>query len=290
MNMPMPAPRAREQFRMARLQVYNWGTFNDWISVGFGNDLAGTCSAAAGPDRIYAFTAPSSGTALAGKLAFLNEVSSVALQQCLRHLQGAFSANRVWAYWAVLGIVLGWPALLIPAAPQDFPEPFLIAAFAMDWAGMHAVFGGFLLGVVLPRGALTEKLRAQLQPFVVIFLLPMFFTYSGLNTRLDMLFQPAIFVAALVLLGALWLWTGVGYFKWFFADLTPAGAVFATALCTTGATAATAGAAATRTAAPAPPAYESYVVSRRADRRVHQARWDMMVRQAVFADSSFRAP
>lgn len=56
------------------------------------------------------------------------------------------------------------------------------------------------------------------------------------------------------------------------------------------ATAATAGAAATRTAAPAPPAYESYVVSRRADRRVHQARWDMMVRQAVFADSSFRAP
>jgi uncharacterized protein YPO0396 len=28
MNMPIPAPRAREQFRMARLQVYNWGTFS----------------------------------------------------------------------------------------------------------------------------------------------------------------------------------------------------------------------------------------------------------------------
>ncbi len=79
---------------------------------------------------------------------------------------------------------------------------FCACAFAMDAIGIHAVFGGFLLGCVLPRGAMTEKLRATLQPFVVVFLLPMFFTYSGLNTRLDMLFEPAILLAALAILAA----------------------------------------------------------------------------------------
>ena len=79
---------------------------------------------------------------------------------------------------------------------------FALSAFAMDAIGIHAVFGGFLLGVVLPRGALTENLRAQLQPFVVIFLLPMFFTYSGLNTRMAVLMEPGILLAAAAILAA----------------------------------------------------------------------------------------
>jgi len=77
---------------------------------------------------------------------------------------------------------------------------FCLSAFAMDAIGIHAVFGGFLLGAVLPRGPLTEKLREQLQPFVVIFLLPMFFTYSGLNTRLALLFEPGILLGAVAIL------------------------------------------------------------------------------------------
>jgi Kef-type K+ transport system membrane component KefB len=79
---------------------------------------------------------------------------------------------------------------------------FALCAFAMDAVGIHAVFGGFLLGCVMPRGPLAEKVRESLQPFVVVFLLPMFFTYSGLNTRLDMLLDPAILAAALVILAA----------------------------------------------------------------------------------------
>ncbi|WP_250517600.1 cation:proton antiporter [Caballeronia sp. INDeC2] len=79
---------------------------------------------------------------------------------------------------------------------------FSLCAFAMDAIGIHAVFGGFLLGVALPRGPLTAKLRDMLQPFVVVFLLPMFFTYSGLNTRLDMLMDPAIMLAAVAILFA----------------------------------------------------------------------------------------
>lgn len=79
---------------------------------------------------------------------------------------------------------------------------FSACAFTMDLAGIHAVFGGFLLGCVMPRGALVDRLRDALQPFVLVFLLPMFFTYSGLNTRLDVLFDPAILGPALAILAA----------------------------------------------------------------------------------------
>jgi Kef-type K+ transport system membrane component KefB len=79
---------------------------------------------------------------------------------------------------------------------------FCLSAWAMDAIGIHAVFGGFILGACLPRGEFTARLRAQLQPFVVVFLLPMFFTYSGLNTQLNMVMQPALLLAALAILAA----------------------------------------------------------------------------------------
>ncbi|MBN3811318.1 cation:proton antiporter [Paraburkholderia sp. Ac-20347] len=79
---------------------------------------------------------------------------------------------------------------------------FSLCAFAMDAIGIHAVFGGFLLGTAMPRGPLTEKLRATLQPFVIVFLLPMFFTYSGLNTRLDLLMNSSIMMPAIGILFA----------------------------------------------------------------------------------------
>jgi Kef-type K+ transport system membrane component KefB len=79
---------------------------------------------------------------------------------------------------------------------------FLFSAFIMDWAGMHAVFGGFLLGVAMPRGRLAEELRAKLEPVTVVLLLPMFFTYSGLNTKLDLLASPALLGVTVTLLAA----------------------------------------------------------------------------------------
>lgn len=79
---------------------------------------------------------------------------------------------------------------------------FLLAAFAMDWVGMHAVFGGFLLGVAMPRGVLARDLKAKLEPFTVVLLLPMFFTFSGLNTQLALVGDPSLLLIALAILGA----------------------------------------------------------------------------------------
>lgn len=79
---------------------------------------------------------------------------------------------------------------------------FLLSAFAMDAVGIHAVFGGFLLGTAMPRGPFAEELRAKLEPFTTVFLLPMFFTFSGLNTQLQVVGNLALAGAALAILAA----------------------------------------------------------------------------------------
>lgn len=77
---------------------------------------------------------------------------------------------------------------------------FMLCAFTADAIGLHAVFGGFLLGTVMPRGALTERLRQLLEPFTVVLLLPMFFTYSGLNTQLTVVNSPELLLIAIAVL------------------------------------------------------------------------------------------
>ena len=79
---------------------------------------------------------------------------------------------------------------------------FLAAAFAMDAVGMHAVFGGFLLGAVMPRGAFADGLRRQLEPITVVLLLPMFFAFSGLNTQLTLVDNLALLGVTLAILVA----------------------------------------------------------------------------------------
>ena len=87
------------------------------------------------------------------------------------------------------------------------------------WCGMHAVFGGFLCGLSLPRGEMTRRLRVM-EPWVAVWLLPFFFTSSGINTRLDLLLAPSalwlvvlvLFVALLGKGGACWIaarWAGL---------------------------------------------------------------------------------
>lgn len=79
---------------------------------------------------------------------------------------------------------------------------FCLAAYTTDAIGIHSVFGGFLLGIAMPRGFLVEELKRKLEPFALVFLLPMFFTLSGLRTRLDLMTNPKMLLIALVLLAA----------------------------------------------------------------------------------------
>ncbi|MDO7836410.1 cation:proton antiporter [Sphingobium sp. HBC34] len=77
---------------------------------------------------------------------------------------------------------------------------FCLSAFIMDAIGVHGIFGGFILGVFMPRGLFAEELKAKVEPIAVVLLLPIFFTYSGLNTRFDVMNSLAFLTIALGLL------------------------------------------------------------------------------------------
>lgn len=79
---------------------------------------------------------------------------------------------------------------------------FAVSAYSMEWVGLHAVFGGFLLGIAMPRGKLTELVTHRLQKITVFVLLPMFFTYSGLKTQMNVLASFEVFFTAVVILAA----------------------------------------------------------------------------------------
>ncbi len=76
----------------------------------------------------------------------------------------------------------------------------MLGAWFTDAVGIYAVFGAFILGVAVPKGFFARSLHKHLEKMTAAFLLPLFFVYSGLNTRLDLLIAPALFGATLLLL------------------------------------------------------------------------------------------
>ncbi|TFK26895.1 hypothetical protein FA15DRAFT_615019 [Coprinopsis marcescibilis] len=62
------------------------------------------------------------------------------------------------------------------------------SAFLTDVIGVHAIFGAFLAGLIVPReGGLAIALTEKLEDMVSIIFLPLYFTLSGLSTDLGLL-------------------------------------------------------------------------------------------------------
>jgi Kef-type K+ transport system membrane component KefB len=77
-----------------------------------------------------------------------------------------------------------------------------LSAWISDVIGLHAVFGAFLIGTAMPRGVFAQRIRQLLEPFTLVFLLPVFFVYSGLHTQLTMVNSPQLLLVAAAILAA----------------------------------------------------------------------------------------
>ncbi len=75
-----------------------------------------------------------------------------------------------------------------------------LGAWFTDKIHLHAVFGSFVMGAVMPRGTMVRDLLARIQPLTIVLLLPMFFTYSGLNTKIGLLDSAFLWMMSLVVL------------------------------------------------------------------------------------------
>jgi len=105
------------------------------------------------------------------------------IRPLLRRCQGYFDRSGRVSQHLLAGIIL-----LV-----------LASAYATERIGIHALFGAFLMGAIMPKGtrfvrALTEKI----EDFTVVFLLPIFFAYTGLRTQIGVLNSPLLWTYALL--------------------------------------------------------------------------------------------
>jgi Kef-type K+ transport system membrane component KefB/nucleotide-binding universal stress UspA family protein len=71
----------------------------------------------------------------------------------------------------------------------------VISALTTELIGIHLIFGAFLLGAVMPKNAdLVREIAEKTEDFVLIFLLPVFFAFSGLRTQIGLLDRPELWL------------------------------------------------------------------------------------------------
>jgi Kef-type K+ transport system membrane component KefB len=165
-----------------------------------------------------------SGTSL-GTLALAAGSTDDAISWCLLAVVLAIFKQNIWiALFAVVGgvlyAVLTLTALRVLLAhtlgrmaenlggltdPMFVVVLFLlmICAWITDTLGIYSIFGGFILGVAMPRGVVTRQLKTTMEPLVTKFLLPTFFVYSGLNTSVGLVNSWLLWgIAALIFIAA----------------------------------------------------------------------------------------
>jgi Kef-type K+ transport system membrane component KefB len=63
----------------------------------------------------------------------------------------------------------------------------LLSALTTELIGIHAVFGAFLLGVVIPHDShIAHSLKRGLEQVVLVLLLPAFFAFTGMRTQIGL--------------------------------------------------------------------------------------------------------
>jgi nucleotide-binding universal stress UspA family protein len=87
----------------------------------------------------------------------------------------------------------------------------LASAWTTEAIGIHALFGAFLLGAMMPKGTqLVRTLMEKLEDFTVIFLLPIFFAFTGLRTQIGLIDRPELWMdtGLIVLVACIGKWGG----------------------------------------------------------------------------------
>jgi len=78
----------------------------------------------------------------------------------------------------------------------------LASAWTTEWLGIHALFGAFLLGAVLPKEPdFVHDVAVRLEDLTVILFLPLFFAYTGLRTSIGLLDEPSLWLDCVLVIG-----------------------------------------------------------------------------------------
>jgi K+:H+ antiporter len=78
----------------------------------------------------------------------------------------------------------------------------LLSASAAERIGIHAIFGAFLLGTVIPHDSvLARDIRVKCEDLVAVLLLPVFFVFTGMRTQIGLLHGTRDWLACILIIG-----------------------------------------------------------------------------------------
>jgi Kef-type K+ transport system membrane component KefB len=78
----------------------------------------------------------------------------------------------------------------------------LLSALATESIGIHALFGAFLLGALVPHdSALARDVRARVEDLVLVLLLPAFFAFTGMRTQIGLVHGGGDWLLCAVIIG-----------------------------------------------------------------------------------------
>ncbi|MEJ3657677.1 cation:proton antiporter [Actinomycetes bacterium KLBMP 9759] len=109
----------------------------------------------------------------------------------------------------LLGKLVGWhrrAGRLTPDILAIVLAGLLLSAFATELIGVHAIFGAFVFGAVMPRkeaAALTHEILERLEQVSLSLLLPVFFVVAGLQVDIGAVGLSGIWEIALILVAAI---------------------------------------------------------------------------------------
>ncbi len=67
-----------------------------------------------------------------------------------------------------------------------------VSSYTTELIGIHALFGAFLFGAILPKdGGFARALAEKLEDLVLVAFMPLFFAFSGLRTQIGLLDSPS---------------------------------------------------------------------------------------------------
>ena len=78
----------------------------------------------------------------------------------------------------------------------------MLGAWFTDLIQIYAVFGAFIMGTAMPRGKFASELHRMIYPLTTALLLPLFFIYSGLNTKIGLVNTPYLWALTGIILVA----------------------------------------------------------------------------------------
>jgi len=78
----------------------------------------------------------------------------------------------------------------------------LMAVLAAERIGIHGLFGAFVLGTVIPQdSALARDIREKCEDLVLVLLLPVFFAFTGMRTKIGLLHGTRPWLACALIIG-----------------------------------------------------------------------------------------